>query len=326
MKALNLNMETRLPCKQNAHIRNRFFLIFCILFLSVLPVQAADNKEDFKPKIIHTVLSTKDGWLIPITYYQSKLRENSPVLIFLHGKNGNRLNWDDEIAPIFNDEGNGYTVITVDLRKHGKSKAVGKDSENRTGKKIKSVDYKLMVAEDLEAVKKFIYFENQQKNLNMRKIAIIATDMSTPVAMVFAYRDWMKLPYQDGPTLETSTPKGQDIRALVLISPEESLPGLNASKIIKDLKDPAKNMAILTVVGLKDKRDEGQAGKIYRKLDGKKNDPKSGRFQMHEYKTKYRGYNLINNNTVLEKVYDFLEKEFKPINDPWRDRESQYNK
>ncbi len=184
-----------------------------------------------------------------------------------------------------------------------------------------------MISEDLEALKEYIKEEHQKKNLNMRKTAIISADMTAPIAAIFTYFDWKKLPYNDGPTLQTSTPRGQDVRALVFISPNESVPGLKINKAIKALKDPAKNMAILTLVGTRDNEDDEAAENIYTKLDGKKGDRNEGRFQLLKHSTKYRGYNLINNHDkVAEQIYAFLEIYLKPINDPWRDRQSRYNK
>ena len=36
---------------------------------------------------------TADGWSLPITYFRSDQGKNAPVVILLHGKEGNRLVW-----------------------------------------------------------------------------------------------------------------------------------------------------------------------------------------------------------------------------------------
>src|SRR5579863_10748255 len=192
---------------------------------------------------IERVLTTDDDWQIYITFYpgprvgeKDNLSKETPVVLLLHGDKENRLAWDGErgLAPRLQHE--GYAVISVDLRKHGQSAniRVSGDSpaggKNTEGTNLQASDYQNMVDYDLEAVKKFIYEQHQAKALNMNKMAIIAAESSCGVAICFAVADWNKAPYDDAPTDEAKTRRGQDVRAIVLLSPTAKVKGLSVKE------------------------------------------------------------------------------------------------
>ena len=180
---------------------------------------------------IERVLQTEDDWQIYITYYpvaskQENVTKNAPVVVLLHGDKENRLIWEGEKGLARSLQREGFAVITVDLRKHGQSTNTARSAgtvpqAERTpkGPTCSAADYSNMVEQDLPAVKKFIYEQNQLKHLNMNKMGIVAAETSAAVAVCFAGDDWSKAPYDNAPTDEGKTPRGQDVRALVLLSP-----------------------------------------------------------------------------------------------------------
>src|SRR5262249_24999567 len=144
-----------------------------------LRVHAADKQSGSKPvdipEPVDKVLQTKDGGSLHITYYKSPGDRESPVVVLLHMKDGNRFVWQGKegFAPRLQKD--GYAVITVDLRFHGLNKgggAVGAGNANQgAGKKkkkagidLKNSDLDAMVAFDMEAVKDFIKDEHQAGN------------------------------------------------------------------------------------------------------------------------------------------------------------------
>ncbi len=215
------------------------------LFLSALVfgVIVAAGPQAFRAQAqegnrIERVLPTGDDWQVYITYYSAfeqkeSLVKNTPVVILLHGDKENRLVWEGEkgLAPRLQRE--GFAVITVDLRKHGQSTNVGRASgdspaggKSTEGTNLTSEDYGNMVDQDLEAVKKFIFEQNQAKRLNMNKIGIVAAESSAAVAVCFAGNDWKKEPFDDAASEDMKTPRGQDVRALVLLSPPQKTKGI----------------------------------------------------------------------------------------------------
>jgi pimeloyl-ACP methyl ester carboxylesterase len=271
-----------------------------------------------KPTSEDIVLTAKDGWEIKITYYKSPAGQESPVVVMLHGKTGNRMVWKS-FAEILQTKAQ-FAVITVDLRGHGESIGGGGGSGKKPSGGAKAIDYLGMIAGDMEAVKKFIYDENQNKNLNMNKLAIVAADMSTPVAVEYMVVDWDKAPYDDAPTVDLQTPRGQDVQALALLSPESSAPGLQVTKslgIVRALKRPA-----LIAVGTKNASDLKEAKKVHEALAPKNSD--SQHIVYKDYPVNLRGTDLIGKNLKMEEdLFNFLFENVKSLKGTWRDRKSK---
>lgn len=303
--------------------------LFCGVLLSTQrTAQAqANTKAGAAPANVNKdgedrTLTTKDNQSIKITYFRSPVGKEAPVVVMLPGKGGNRQIWKS-LARRLQEQ--GYAAITVDLRGHGDSGGGASGASQKSASNLSARDYQAMVALDLEAVKSFLFEENQQQALNMSKLAILAADTSVPVALAFAEADWKKEPFDDAPTLAAKTPRGQDVRALVLLSPELSVPGLNATRALTFLKGPAMNIAFLLIVGEKDTEDRGQARKMHTPLA---NVPKSEeRIYFEKYDTNLRGTDLLGHNLPTElHILAFLKKHLKDLPGEWRDRRSRFSR
>ncbi|MGH7128631.1 MAG: alpha/beta hydrolase, partial [Planctomycetaceae bacterium] len=290
---------------------------------SVAWAQQADAKKPVEDK----TLTAKDGWPIRITYFKSSLGQEAPVAILLHNKGGNRLVWHAKGGVAERLQGRGFAVITVDLRKHGESKdppgAAGSGADASTAELV-PYDYRAMAEFDLEAVKDFIFQEHQAKNLNMRKIGIVAPEFSAPIALHFAAEDWLKPPYDDSFTPASRTPRGQDVRAIVLISPEESVPGVSANPPLMTLRNPAFEVALLTQYGTEDRQNRGRAAqKMHQKIALPQN---RDRTYLESYKVPLRGTDLLGKGLPVENhIIAFLDKHVRGLEgerDQWRDRQS----
>src|SRR5690606_13818968 len=116
------------------------------------------------------------------------------------------------------------------LRKHGESVREGQE-------RLLVSDYELMVG-DLAAIKQFLIDEHQKERLNVRKLAIVALDEMCAVAATYAELDWRQPPYDDHAILSERTPRGQDVRALVLVSPSSSAGRVQTTGPLKFLSNP----------------------------------------------------------------------------------------
>ncbi len=177
-------------------------LLLCVAgLLSTRAVSRAYAEAEGRTE---TLKSATDGWPIHISYFPVKGAQgaggnpNAPVVVLLHGNNGDRLVWEKQgggklsgLVEVLQQE--GYAVVTVDLRKHGQSVVDGQATA------LVNSDYQNMWRGDLEAVKQFLYEEHQAKRLNLNKLAIVAADMSAPIAATFTEFDWRKPPYDDAP-------------------------------------------------------------------------------------------------------------------------------
>jgi pimeloyl-ACP methyl ester carboxylesterase len=287
--------------------------VFALALVLALPaaVRAQGGKTE-------KTLYAADGWEIAISYYPSPAGKESPVVVFLHGEEQHRRFWEVPGKSWPEDlRQEGIASITVDLRKHGASKPAGLKNANPGTR-----DYQAMVVGDMEAVKKFIYKEHQDQRLNMRKMAIVATDMSCPIALSYAQRDWLKKPWPDAPVLAARTPKGQDVRALVLISPVDRLSGVNSANAISTLRNPAFGIAVLTIYGENDPKDGGAARKIYERFKDQDSEENPRIYEV-KFQGRARGMDLVINNANAQKAFTtFLDKHLKGLPEEWVDRRS----
>lgn len=294
----------------------RFSCVFALIAAAaILPASAFAQTSGKAEK-----LTAEDGWEIHITYYASDKGEDSPVVMFLHGEKQDRRFWDiprDSWPKILSE--NGVACVTVDLRKHGES-----NPEEDKNVKFTPYDYKAMVAFDLEEVKHFIFKEHQAKRLNMRKMAIVCVDDSAPVALQFAAEDWLKRPWSDAPILAERTPRGQDIRAIVMVSPRRRVPGLSADAAINVLKNDQFKVATLVMYCKKDPEDKGDGHTIAEKFAPRK---KVEGEEVRNYELalggKLRGFQIISESTEAKRVFlGFINKHLKSLDDEWVNRKS----
>jgi pimeloyl-ACP methyl ester carboxylesterase len=285
---------------------------------------------------IERVLQTDDDWQIYITYYpvaskQENVTKNAPVVVLLHGDKENRLIWEGEKGLAGSLQREGFAVISVDLRKHGQSTNVARSAgdspaggKNTEGTNVQSDDYSNMVQNDLPAVKKFIYEQNQLKHLNMNKMGIVAAETSAAVAVCFAGDDWSKAPYDDAPTDEGKTPRGQDVRALVLLSPPQKTRGLPFSEALTAVRNPDWNIAFLTLYGKLNKADSSAIGTHKRQFAPTK--ANKDRIYLHGYNVNLRGTDLLAKKEIDAEsiIVEFLKLHLKDLKDSeWRDRQSR---
>ena len=264
----------------------------------------------------------------------ARFSPKAAVVVALHCKGGSRLIWTRKVGLAERLQSQGFAVIAADLRKHGQSKptvgaggAAAKAGKKKRRKKgsgtsLTKGDYSLMITGDLEAIKKFVYTEHQKKQLNMRKLAVVGAEMSGPLAVVFAANDWAKKPHRDAPTVSAQTPRGQDVKALVLLSPDGSLPGVTINRSMKFLKG---KVAFLICVGnRKAKGPLKNANQVYNYLKPISKDSNKRINWMNPFPVQLQGTDLLGKQLGVENVIvGFLKKYVGELKDPWRDRRSR---
>ncbi|MBA4032171.1 MAG: hypothetical protein C0478_14955 [Planctomyces sp.] len=266
-------------------------------------------------------LITKDGIPLRISYFAGKKGKDTPVVVLLHGKKGSRQNFNATLAPLLNDA--GYAVVTVDLRGHGETPLTPGPAAAAGNKKtdtanLKPRDYSAMVPGDMEAVKKFLFDEHMAENLNMSKLAILGAEFSTAVALAYTELDWSKIPWDDAPSLVARTPRGQDVRALILLSPEGTLSGININQAETAVR--VVGLPVLIGVGSKDTGDKGAARKMAEKLNPDKKD----HIYLETYEGGLRGTGLLGRKLKTEDhILAFLDKYLGKSTIEWRDRRSR---
>ena len=111
------------------------------------------------------------------------------------------------------------------------------------------------------------------------------------------------------------------MRALVLISPEESAGRLKAGSSLSFLKNPVMNVSLLVVVGADDPLDKKQAQDLFDRF--KSGDKDGQRSELLSLPYKDRGMVLMTKPEIYDAVYKFLEARVKTFDEPWMDRRSK---
>jgi pimeloyl-ACP methyl ester carboxylesterase len=223
------------------------------------PVKTKEEEEKDKvPEPENVTLETKDDVPIKATYYASgpalKDKKKAVPIIMLHGWEGNRGEYH-ALASYLQKQ--GYAVICPDLRGHGQSlrykKADGEAAEFDL-EKMKGPEIEKMVF-DVEAVKQFLVEKNNAGELNIEALCIIGAHIGGTIAMNWSAADWnvRSLP---------SFKQGQDVKAMILLSPVESFRGVSTRAAMGHPIVKAK-LSTLICVGREDAKAYGDAKRMF---------------------------------------------------------------
>ncbi|MGI8982250.1 MAG: alpha/beta hydrolase [Pirellulaceae bacterium] len=212
------------------------------------------EEKDKVPEPENITVETKDDVRIKATYYASKLKKKAIPVIMLHGWEGNRSEWH-ALASFLQSQ--GYAVICPDMRGHGQSltyKLPGGDSEEFNLEKMKGADIEKMVL-DVEAIKQFLMEKNNAGELNIEALCVIGAELGSTIAMMWSAADWnvRSLP---------SIKQGQDVKAMVLLSPVESFRGVTTRGPLGHQVVRAK-LSTLICVGKQEAKPYADAKRMY---------------------------------------------------------------
>lgn len=304
--------------------RTNFAVLVAVSALCVGGMSEGLAQAEKKGAGVDQVLTTRDSFPLHITYYEAKAGgKEAPVAILIPAAEGadaknarTRRVWDKTAEQL---QKNGFAVVTVDLRKHGDS-VLPAETATPAATRVGPNDYAAMAAIDLEAVKEFLLAEHQNEKLNIRKLGIVAAGSSGMVSTAFAVADWDKKPFPDAPTNDLRTPRGQDVRAIMMISPKSAVKGINgvaALKVVRALP--------IGVYVLASRKDEKDAEKIFKAVelkgeefaDVRKLTLTAAEAQAEQF---IEGAEAAKTNEI---ILAFLKKNVQDLDMPWRDRKSK---
>ncbi len=175
-------------------------------------------------------LQTRDGVKLSATFYPgTKEKESVPVLL-LHNWKSSRKEFAT-LAPELQKK--GCAVLVPDLRGHGESTSQmvagrgGFRAKELDAANLRTTDYGKIATGDMAALRRFLVKKNNDGELNLNKLVIVGSEMGAAVGMVWAAYDWSIPNYE-----HAGIKQGQDVKALVLISPRWTYAGLDTSKVL----------------------------------------------------------------------------------------------
>jgi pimeloyl-ACP methyl ester carboxylesterase len=155
-------------------------------------------------------LTCEDQFEISARYYAGVHGTKTPVVILVHDMMGT----GDDLTELaeFLQRNYGYAVIVPDLRGHGSSRSTG--TRQIDPEKMGSAEF-AATEQDVEACKRFLRERNNEGQLNIDMLAVVGVGKSCITLVNWALTDWSY------PVL-AGKKQGQDVKALVLVSPEHA--------------------------------------------------------------------------------------------------------
>ncbi|MEX2168727.1 MAG: hypothetical protein WD851_05425 [Pirellulales bacterium] len=300
------------------------------IFAVVAPARAQSSGPEPPRKL---TLTTDDGVELAVTYYPSSLGKQAVPVVMLADHQtsqsvfaplATRLHAPAEGDTAANspaDAHQSFAVLTVDLRGHGDSLA--QRLPNGSTRQIDATnlnrqDLAAMVTFDMKAVRKFLVDENDTGKLNINALSLVGAELGATVAVNWAATDWAWPPLAVGK-------QGQDVKALVLVSPAWKFRGLNVQNA---LQQPGlrTGVAVLMLYGKEDKKVSADVKRIYELLE--KHHPRLASAdpdELHDLmeigaEIKIQGTQLLKNKSAENRIIAFLETFVVEKNFPWSKR------
>ncbi len=226
--------------------------------------EEGEKKPPKPPEPERVWLKTKDGWKIYCTYYgpQPEIRKGKETvpIIMIHGWGGQGSDYSLLALRL---QTIGHASIVPDLRGHGRS--TSRELPNGDAETIKHDDARKFTKFDrdnmhldIEACKKFLMEKNNDEEVNIEMLCVIGAEAGTIVAANWAAIDWS---WPQMPAFK----QGQDVKALVLLSPRQTSEGMTATKALTHWAI-TKRLSILIAVGEKDRSSYRDAKLLHSKL------------------------------------------------------------
>jgi pimeloyl-ACP methyl ester carboxylesterase len=224
-------------------------------------------------------LDTKDGMTLKATFYPGTAKKEAVPVIMVHGLEGSRGDFHALATQL---QTMGHASIVPDLRGHGQSKAqkradgssITLEAEKLNRPMLEAMDY------DIQACKKYLMEKNNTGELNIEQLCVIGSEFGAILAVRWAAADW-NLPQLP------AYKQGQDVKALVLLSPPSSVKAVTLREALPAL--PA-NMSILIIAGSKDGKSAAEAKKLH------------GQLQLHHSKSDDKDLFLLQPENALSGV------------------------
>jgi pimeloyl-ACP methyl ester carboxylesterase len=300
------------------------------LFLAAIAgAPAVLRGQEAAPQVVQ--LRAADGVQLAITYYPSTAAPGTPEakqvapVVLLHDHKDTRAIFGPlakllQTPPDDDPMRASFAVVLIDLRAHGDStKQVFSDGSqlNLDAAKIGKADVYSMAALDMEEVRRFLVSKNDEGALNLNKLCLIGAGMGANVAANWAVEDWRVPPL-------AVVKQGQDVKALVMISPRWTFQGLSMQGPMR-LRTLKQQAAWMLIYGAEDpdvvsdvRRIERQIKPYHPDHDGN-GAPRPADFVVFGVPSKLQGDNLVTKlgAKVNDRIVNFLIENVAAKSMPW---------
>ena len=316
-------MRTLAPTKDmDQEIKQQHRRIFMVLvYLASIVVAATAMgqrpKQDPKLKPRTVTLKTKDGIELRAFYFPSEKGKEAPTVLLVHEWQGQASPYGPLVLALSKA---GCAVLVPDYRGHGGSReyinARGEKSEFNLAQMSRN-DVEAIVNFDLETAKGFLKEENNKGLLNLNALVVIGVREGCVMGAQWASRDW-------GFPSIGRLKQGQDVKAMVLISPENVVKGIPLDSAI--MNPNIVRLPMMIVAG-NESPEASEAARIAKRVEGVKKRLGRGEatgFQLMMANTALSGPSLVNDvGSVIPAIVKFVTNEVvvSDSSNPWVERE-----
>jgi pimeloyl-ACP methyl ester carboxylesterase len=279
-------------------------------------------------------LATSDGVQLRATYIRGTARKGSdeakqttPV-VMLHDFKSTRAVFMPLVAQLTAPAAEGaagpsFAAILVDMRAHGEStKQVSPEGgvAELDAAKLSKEGLYAMAGLDMEAVRNFLVEKNDEGELNLNKLCIIGSGLGAGVAANWALQDWSAPPLAVGK-------QGQDVKAIVMVSPRWSYNGLMIADPMKSLL-LKKSVAWLLIYGAQDQKLKSDFSRIEKQIERAHPEAKKAGtrgtpgFEVNALPSSLQGDSLITKSAdvIDPQIVKFLTENVATLKLPWTNR------
>lgn len=315
-------MRVQAATQDKRNIRRRSLVMLFVYLIAIAtaatvcaqrPKTPADE-EKLKPRRVS--LKTKDGLTLNAFYFPSDKGKDALTVMLVHEWKGKGASPYGKFVLALREA--GCAVLAPDYRGHGGSA----EYTNQRGEKDRfdlgqmgRRDVENVIKYDLEKAKAFLKEENNEENLNLNALVMVGIGEGCVLAGNWAQRDWQF------PSVGRMK-QGQDVKALVYISPKKQIKGVG---IDPTLTDP--NLIRLPMMIVAGEATAAEANRIGKRVKAVKTRMGKGTpsgFDMKLVSTKLTGPSLVNDvSGVIPAIRDFIKKNVVISNDenPWIERD-----
>jgi pimeloyl-ACP methyl ester carboxylesterase len=297
--------------------------LFAVAALCVLPAEAqaqrAAPKSAQQARTENVTLETEDGVRLAATYYAGvESKETVPVML-VHGWDGSRGEMQGLALYLQRLK---HSVIAFDLRGHGQSleaispRGVVTIERDRFRKPQIEAMYR-----DLNAAKRYLLARNNEEKLNIELLCVVGVEFGATLALNWAMWDWnvRSLP---------AYKRGQDVKALVLISPDTSFRGVTPRDALQHPVVGAQ-LPVFIAVGGQESRRLSDARSLHKSLERFRTDPEEQGLIFNLADTSLQGAKLIDAQgvQVAQNIAVFIDQQLVKRAEflPWRDRSGPFD-
>lgn len=279
---------------------------------------AASQKGREKPemKMQSLELVTKDNVTLRAFYFPSDRGKEAIPVIIVHEWQGQASPYIGLVKALWEA---GCAVIVPEFRGHGGSREyfVGERKVEFDIARMGRADVANIINGDMEAVKKFLRGENNAGKLNLNALALVGIREGGIVAAHWAVKD-LNFPSVG------AMKQGQDVKAIVLVSPEKILKGFSLDETLQD--NLLWQLPFLIVAG-QTSPQFADADRLSKRLGIRKKKATGGTavgLQVETVNTSLSGPALLNDAPgVTEKVVTFIKTQLvdRSAKIPWIERQ-----